>query len=289
MPGSRSEPRVAAAGLEPNTMGGRSIAMRAMSQPLLLGALLLGLGACTTALPPENTPALGGPFNEEIKQGYVQLAEAARGTTDFADWRHFRGKAHAAMLGDAVWPDKVASREVPPAARTEAVVLRERLLRALEGDARKAAPVDAAAAQINFDCWLEELEGVADAERFSDCKETFVAALAEAESALVDTPYVVFFEPGSDQLDPDAMNVITRAVRAARIAEPGAIAVIGYADPSGEAGANLALSQRRAQAVSDALRRAGVAAASEIRAEARGATAGATGARARRVEITFGS
>jgi OmpA-OmpF porin, OOP family len=263
--------------------------MRAMSQPLLLAALLLGLGACTTALPPEKTPALGGPYNEGIKEGYLQLAEAARGATDFADWRHFRGKARAAMLGDAVWPDKVASREVPLAARTEAVVLRERLLRALESNARRAAPGEAAAAQTNFDCWLEELEGVTDPEGFSDCKETFVAALAEAESALVHTPYLVFFEPGSDQLDPDAMNVITRAVWAARVAEPRAIAVTGYADPSGEAGANLALSQRRAQAVAEALRQAGVAAASEIRSEARGATVGATGQRARRVEITFAS
>jgi len=269
-------------------MVGRSIAMRAMSQPLLLGALLLGLGACTTALPPEKTPALGGPFNEEIKQGYVRLAAAARGTTDFADWYHFRGKARAAMLGDTVWPDKVASRAVPPASRTEAVVLRERLLRALEGDARKAAPVDAAAAQTNFDCWLEELEGVTDPERFSDCKETFVAALAEAENALVHTPYLVFFGPGSDQLDPDAMNVITRAVWAARVAEPAAIAVTGYADPSGEAGANQALSQRRAQAVAEALRKAGVAAASQIRVAARGAIPGVAGERARRVEITFG-
>jgi outer membrane protein OmpA-like peptidoglycan-associated protein len=262
--------------------------MRAMSPPLLMGALLLGLGACTTALPPEKTPALGGPFNEEIKQGYVRLAAAARGTTDFADWHHFRGKAHAAMLGDAVWPDKVASREVPPASRTEAVVLRERLLRALEADARKAAPADAAAAQINFDCWLEELESVTDPERFSDCKETFVAALAEAEGALVHTPYVVFFAPGSDQLDPDAMNVITRTVWAARVAEPAVIVVTGYADPSGEAGTNQALSQRRAQAIAETLRAAGVATASQIRVAARGATVGTPGERARRVEITFG-
>jgi outer membrane protein OmpA-like peptidoglycan-associated protein len=262
--------------------------MRAMSQPLLLGALLLGLGACTTALPPEKTRALGGPFNEEIKHGYVRLAGTARGSTDFADWHHFRSKAHAAMLGDTVWPDKVASRAVPSDSRREAVALRERLLRALEGDARKAAPVEAAAAQTNFDCWLEELEGVTDPDDFSDCKETFVAALAEAESALVHTPYLVFFAPGSDQLDPDAMNVIARVVSAARVAEPAQIAVTGYADPSGEAAANQALSQRRAQAVAEALRAAGVAAASQIRMAAHGAAPGAAGERARRVEITFG-
>ena len=70
------------------------------------------------------------------------------------------------MLGDTVWPDKVASREIPAASQSEALVLRERLLRALEGDARKAAPVEAATAQINFDCWLDELEEVSDPDAY---------------------------------------------------------------------------------------------------------------------------
>ncbi len=73
---------------------------------------------------------------------------------------------------------------------------RERLLRALEGGARRAAPADAAAAQVNFDCWLEELESIKNPANFSDCKDSFVAALAKAESALVHTPYMVLFDPG---------------------------------------------------------------------------------------------
>ncbi len=61
----------------------------------------------------------------------------------------------------------------------------------------------------------------------------------------------------------------------------------GYADPSGEARANQALSQRRAEAVAEALR-AGKLPGSEIRSPPRGAAPGTTGERARRVEITFG-
>jgi OOP family OmpA-OmpF porin len=268
-------------------MVGRSIAMRAVRRPLVLAGLLLGLGACTTALPPEKTTALGGPFNEEIKQGYLRLAEAQRSATDVADWFHFRAKARTAMLGDTVWPDKVASRTVPPARQADAVERRERLLRVLEGGGREAAPVDAAAAQTNFDCWLEELESVEDPERHSDCRESFAAALAEAEHALIETPYLVFFESGSDQLDPNAMDVVTFAARAARIAEPAEVAVTGYADPAGDASDNEALSQRRAEAVAEALRAAGVPAGG-IRTAARGsaAVAGAD-ERARRVEITF--
>jgi outer membrane protein OmpA-like peptidoglycan-associated protein len=261
--------------------------MRALLKPLLAGVLLLGLGACTTALPPEKTEAMGPPFNEQLKAGYLQLAEAERAKTDFADWYHFRSKARAAVLGDAVWPDKVASREIPATERAGAVERRERLLRALEGGARATAPVDTAAAQVNFDCWLEELEAIEDPARRSDCEDSFLAALTKAESTLIHTPYVVFFDRGSDQLNPDGMNVVTRALWAARIAQPPAIAVTGYADPSGEPGANQALSERRAEAVAAALR-AGKPPSGEIRTAARGATPGASGERARRVEISFG-
>ena len=85
-----------------------------------------------------------------------------RRPTSLDEWHHFRSKARAAVLGDVVWPDKVGSRAVPADAQVEAIELRERLLRALEGGARTAAPVDTAAAQVNFDCWLEELEATKD-------------------------------------------------------------------------------------------------------------------------------
>ena len=264
--------------------------MAALSKPLLLGGFLLGLGACTTALPPEKTQAMGPPlpFNEQLKEGYLQLAEAQRAETHPINWYHFRSKAREAMLGDVVWPDKVASREVPPASQTEAVELRERLLRALEGGAGTAAPVAAAAAQVNFDCWLEELESIKTPANFSDCRETFLASLSKAESALIHTPYVVLFDQGSDRLDLDAMNVVTHALWGARVAQPREIAVTGYVDTSGEARANQELSERRAAAVAEALRNGKPPPGSEIRIAARGAASGTTAERARRVEITFG-
>lgn len=270
-------------------MVGKWSAMGALCKPLLLAGLLLGLGACTTALPPEQIEAMGPPlpFNEQLKEGYLQLAEAQRQQTHPVNWYHFRSKARAAMLGDTVWPDKVASRAVPAASQAEAIELRERLLRALEGGARSAAPAEAAAAQVNFECWLQELETIQNPAHFSDCKDTFLAALAKSESALVHTPYMVFFDPGSDRITPDGMNVVTSARRAAQIARPTRIAVTGYADPSGEKRANQALSQQRADAVAAALR-AGDLAGGTVTAAAAGAAPGTTAERARRVDITFG-
>jgi OmpA-OmpF porin, OOP family len=270
-------------------MVGSWIAMRALCKPLLLAGLLPALWACTTALPPEQVEAMGPPlpFNEQLKEGYLQLAEAQREQTHPINWYHFRSKARDAMLGDTVWPDKVASRAVPAASQVEAIELRERLLGALEGGARSAAPADAAAAQVNFECWLQELETIHNPANFSDCKDSFLAALERSESALIHTPYTVFFDQGSDRITPDGMNVVTSARDAVQIARPTQIAVTGYADPSAEKRAGQALSQQRADAVADALR-AGELSGSTVKAAAGGPAPGPTGERARRVEITFG-
>ena len=213
---------------------------------------------------------MGGPFNEALKEGYLRLADGQWSEVHLDEWHHFHAKAESAMLGDVVWPDKVASRAVPAAAQSEALAQRERLLRVLEGGARESAPVEAATAQVGFDCWLEELERSADPARVSDCREISQAALGEAEASLIRTPYLVYFERGSDRLDPHAENVVTWAARAAYVAAPAAIAVTGYADPSGRASDNQALSLRRAEAVAEALRAAGVT-GGEIRVGARGA------------------
>ena len=61
------------------------------------------------------------------------------------------------MLGDEVWPDRVASRRMPAHARDTMLVERARLVDALEASARRQSPREAAKAQVGFDCWLGEV------------------------------------------------------------------------------------------------------------------------------------
>jgi OOP family OmpA-OmpF porin len=261
----------------------------AVALGLLTAGLAAGLAGCTTALPPEKVEAIGPPFNNEIKKGYVQLA-AASGPAVIGSG-HFHGKARAAMLGDDVWPDKVGSRDIPAAARPEALQLRERLVAALESNARLNAPVEAAAAQTNFDCWLAELEEAGSPDDTAGCRQAFLAALEVAEAAAVtgDLPgaYQVFFGSGRSDLDPEALVLIDEAARGAAAARAERVEVIGYADRSGDLASNQQLSERRAEAVASALTQAGVPArAIEVRA------GGPTGVRddraSRRVDIVLG-
>lgn len=251
---------------------------------LLVGLLVASGSACTTVLPPERTEALGPPFNEALKDGYLQLA-ASRWQAGSWELLHFRDKATQAMLGDAVWPDEVS--RVPLAWQPEMAAQRDRLLAVLDAGGRVLAPEDAALAQVSFDCWLSEAKDTRTLD--SECRDSFVAALGNTEEAVVGTwpeTYVVLFEPGSDTVDAVGLNVATSASGAALLRTPRRISVIGYADPTGAASLNEALSLQRAENVAAALARAGVS-PDLIDVQARGARGAA--ADGRRVEIAFES
>jgi outer membrane protein OmpA-like peptidoglycan-associated protein len=262
--------------------------MQRIMSILGLGLGLLAATACTTALPPEKTPALGGAFNQALKDGYLRLADAEHSEGDL-DLFHFRSKAKDAMVGDVVWPDRVGDHAIPADVRTEALTLRAQLIDLLQAGARTEAPESAAKAQVAFDCWLEELDGQ-EAAVESSCKTALDEALAETLLAFVEpgATYLVLFEAGKDQPSGPARSVITDAARAVRLLGPAQVHVIGYTDPSGTQAANRALSLSRAQAVADGLVRSGVA-EDVLVVEGRGTAAGDDRAAQRRVEISFSS
>jgi OOP family OmpA-OmpF porin len=257
--------------------------MRAM---LLVASLCTVFGACT-ALPPSKTEALGPPFNEDAKQGYVALASSEWNAGDW-DFLHFDDKATDAMLGDEVWPDRVASRRMPASAREEMLVQRARLVDALEESARMQSPRDAAKAQVAFDCWLDEVGASGQPALETGCKNTFTEQLALIEARLYDVPdmYAVFFETSSALLSVQARNTVTDAVRAVRFLDPQRVDVVGFADASGSAAYNETLANDRALAVVEGLIQAGVP-SDVINTEARGATGRGVAAENRRVEIAL--
>jgi outer membrane protein OmpA-like peptidoglycan-associated protein len=99
--------------------------------------------------------------------------------------------------------------------------------------------------------------------------------------------YLVFFTEHSADIDPPAASVIAQAAAAAK-ASPGLpVQVRGYTDSAGNPSADVLLSQRRAQRVSDALVADGVDPA-RITRQGRGQTGEDPGVASRRVEIDIG-
>lgn len=267
---------------------------------LLAGSFFLGLGACTTALPPEKTEALGMPFNEQLKERYLQLAASRRESLDW-DYFHFREKAEASLLGDVVRPDSVADHNICLPWQPEALASRERLVALLESGGRFKSPGAAAETQVDYDCWLDELQAqsqssancanVGEQSPSSQCKDRLMAGLDHLEAIIgQDTsPYNVYFASGSTAVDPDGMDVIARVKRNAELLQPTRILVTGYTDRHGTADENKKLAEERARSVAKALIQQGVPAAS-ITVDSWGETVKSEILdENRRVEITFES
>lgn len=260
--------------------------MRAVVKRFLVAALAMAGSACTTVLAPERTPAIGPPFNEALKEGYLELA-SSKWQSGSWDLLHFRDKARAAMLGDDVLPDRVTW--VPSGAQSELEAQRERLLLFLNAGAWQVAPVEAAEAQVSFDCWLSDVQATGRID--SGCREPFLTALGRTEQAVVahvPPSYVVPFESGSDVVSGQGLNVATAVARAVPLVEPTRIDVVGYADRAGSAGSNEALSRQRAENMAAALERAGVA-RQLLKIEARGAAGAPPDGSGRRVEVSLRS
>lgn len=116
-----------------------------------------------------------------------------------------------------------------------------------------------------------------------------VGACAAERGELIAQPvHVVFFEGDSVALDDAALAVLRDAADIANRFPNQPVRVLGFADPEGTPAANRALSNARAQAVSDTVQRFGVAPA-RIRVSARGAVPfELTATESRRVEVRIG-
>jgi outer membrane protein OmpA-like peptidoglycan-associated protein len=101
--------------------------------------------------------------------------------------------------------------------------------------------------------------------------------------------YVVFFQEWSADLDNGGIETVMAAAKAADQLPGRPIIVSGYADPEGSPQANKDISRLRAQVVSDALVKHGVA-ASRLQRRAMGAVGFALDSQeSRRVDIYVGA
>ena len=191
-------PRQAAAQREPDAMVGEWIAMCAVSKPLVLGGLLLGLGACTTALPPEKTDGDRAAVQREIKQGTCGSPRPRRAPTDFRDWYPLPQPRRAPRC----WATRSGRTRSEPDRAAGPAGRGDRAARAPAARARRrradAAPVDTAAAQTNFDCWLEELEATKDPDQRQRLQgELRAPRWPRPSSPLIETPYLVSSTPAA--------------------------------------------------------------------------------------------
>ncbi len=243
------------------------------------------LSACTTASSVDRVAGMeagGDAFTQALHGEYVALAYKEAGFDDWSDAGLFSAKAEAAAAGMAPPPEALEDWSIWDAGQlAQLTQARASLMDALAGGAGEASPALAARAQAAFDCWVEEAqEGppadgpVADhqPQELAKCRNAHLAAMGEmvlmaaaaraaeameaeetAQMAVTLPPrpraFTVYFAWDEAGLSPLTRSLLDDVAVEAQMQAPVSIAIAGYADTSGTADYNMAISRQRAEAV----------------------------------------
>jgi OOP family OmpA-OmpF porin len=217
----------------------------------------------------------GTAFDNSLAQQYMGLSGVEKASGDHKDADAYARRAMAAAEGNPTQPDAPEYRQLlPNKYKAELTAERQRLVTALDSSGRTKAPADAARAQAMYDCWIEQATENFQEKHIQACRDAYMTAIAKVEAALaVPAPvaapsnYLVFFDFGKSTLTPEAVDIVNAAASGA-MAPGTSITVIGNTDTVGSAEYNMALGQRRADAVAAQLNAAGFQGA--ITTESRG-------------------
>ena len=277
-------------------------------RPIFAAAALMLLSGCAGMMleKAEMTASQGNAHDRALRDGYLELSRAEFNEGDYRDSDRFAERSMAAARGETVQPEPIEARDLPEEHVGTLTAARQRLVAALAAGAAQDKPIDAAEAQVAFDCWMQEQEENFQPDDIAACRERFETAMASLETVPPPAepapppppmpeptpgPFTVYFDFDSAELTADARAELADVVQAAEATAEGTVEITGYTDLAGAEAYNQVLSERRANAVIEFLVERGVDAA---RIVGRGlgeanpvVQTEAPEQRNRRVEITF--
>ncbi|WP_299622193.1 OmpA family protein [Pelagibius sp.] len=241
----------------------------------LLGALALSACSGTGLEQAQMTAPQGSAYDRDLYDGYLALAENEYNEGDYSDSDTFAMRAMEAARGDGVAPEPIDSRELPADKVGELTAARQRLVAAQASGASARKPQDAVAAQIAFDCWMQEQEENRQPDDIAACRSQFMTALASLEEQPkvaaappppapepapepLPGPYTVLFDFDKADLTVDARTALADMIAAAQKTDYQMINVSGYTDLTGTDAYNDVLSEQRANRVIDFLVESGI-------------------------------
>lgn len=251
--------------------------MNGLVKLALASAGMLVLTACV-GMELQNAEKTTPPASAQgrgLYDGYLNLSKSEYNEGDYVDSDEFAKRAMAAASGQSVQPAMVTSRSLPQDKVGELTSARLRLMTALASDAAAAKPLDAAEAQVSFDCWMQEQEENRQPTDIAACRDGFAMAMAKLEQRPevaaapapapapapmpAPGPFTVLFDFDDSGLTADAREMLADVVAAAKKSDARMINVSGYTDLTGSDAYNSVLSEQRANAVINFLVESGVA------------------------------
>ena len=240
---------------------------------LLAAAAMVALTACAGQElgNARNTTADSTEFDNALAAGYLRLSQAEYSEGDYVDADYFALQSMAAANPQKVVDLPEANvRNLPKADAIYVATARQELADVLEAGARVRAPQLAAAAQVAYECWTQELEENDQPPHIEACRDQLDGLIPALRNAVADAApakkakppkgktFVVSFPTGGAKLDAAANAVLTDAVKYSGNFSPVQVVISGYTDTVGSAASNDTLSKRRAAVVAAALRIRGI-------------------------------
>lgn len=208
------------------------------------------------------TPA-GDPFETALAKTYLERSKIAYSGGDYVSSDRWAEKSIAAAQGNPPPPGSIVDYDLPGDTVAELTAERARLVELLDASARAKTPVAAARAQVFLDCWMQKQAANTIPADITTCRSGYRHAMDEIEAAMAPVAaapnsYLLFFDWARAEIPPEAQGIVSDAAAAIGSGDVEAVTVTGFADTSGSPKANQRLSQRRAEAVRDALVAEGV-------------------------------
>jgi outer membrane protein OmpA-like peptidoglycan-associated protein len=247
--------------------------MKALSRLVAAGAMAASLAGCvgfnnTFAVSPFLDRKIeGSDFNMCLAAAYQRRTQVeAKVDTDYVHAGRFAAKGEAALAGQDVQPWSAADWNVAPDDVAALDSARADLVSTIAAN-RDARPCECAQAQVAYDGWLEQShdndlgpgfigpvqKDFVAAERAAYLKLSRDCAGGTPVAMTAATSYIVFFDFNKSSLTAEAARIVAEAATAAKEKGEVRLLVVGHTDTVGSASYNQALSERRADAVRDAL------------------------------------
>jgi len=238
---------------------------------LLSSLSVVTLSACTNLdTLNRQTSRASGPFEAALTEEYRDFANAEQSQFDWYDSDYFARKGLAANNGVSPLPEDIRNWNVPESRYEELINAYNRLMRFVTDERMKQSfPQNLSKAQRYFDCWLEQEEERWQPSDIEDCRTAFLKEIAIVENRVTIPPqghshhkkpgeaihkkHTVHFKFDKHSIDDAEKDKIDAAISDVKKLKRYRIDVGGHTDTAGPKSYNKKLSEKRANAVKDAL------------------------------------
>lgn len=238
------------------------------------------LVACASLDELKRVEPQGSAYSIALANHYKDFSQSEAEQYDWADSQYFAEKGLRAAYNQEIIPEETENWDLPATLAPTLADAREQLVAALTPEIQSEKPEIAAQAVFNFDCWVEQQEENWQGADIAACRDDFYDALdkltAQPETAVtpvvekngftptenpdeqISTSYVIFFDINSTAITNDGESVIGDVYNELSDDTEYNIRLDGHADRSGKDKYNKVLSERRAIAVRERLKKKGL-------------------------------